>query len=55
LFRDWLRANAGVQDEYVSVKRHALAAPDYAEAKEPWFADAYCRAWEWAEATGWRP
>jgi dephospho-CoA kinase len=55
LFRDWLRANAGVQDEYVSVKRHALAAPDYAEAKEPWFADAYRRAWEWAEATGWRP
>jgi dephospho-CoA kinase len=55
LFRDWLRAIAGVQDEYVSVKRHALAAPDYAEAKEPWFADAYRRAWEWAEATGWRP
>ena len=26
----------------------AVAAPDYAEAKEPWFADAYRRAWEWA-------
>ena len=30
-------------------------APDYAEAKEPWFAEAYGRAWEWADSTGWRP
>jgi dephospho-CoA kinase len=55
LFRDWLTANAGVQDEYLSVKRQALRVPDYAEAKESWFADAYHRAWEWAETTGWRP
>ncbi len=27
----------------------------YADAKEPWFLDAYRRAWEWADATGWRP
>ncbi|MDP9168078.1 MAG: hypothetical protein M3O32_18750, partial [Actinomycetota bacterium] len=28
---------------------------DYAEAKEPWFVDAYRRAWQWADATGWQP
>jgi dephospho-CoA kinase len=55
LFRDWLVANPGVREEYLKVKRHALTAPDYAEAKEPWFLDAYRRAWEWADANGWRP
>ncbi|MET0758041.1 MAG: hypothetical protein ABWY39_08905, partial [Mycobacterium sp.] len=25
------------------------------DAKEPWFLDAYRRAWEWADTTGWRP
>jgi len=53
LFRDWLTANADVQPEYVAVKREAEAATDYPEAKEPWFAEAYPRAWKWAEATGW--
>jgi dephospho-CoA kinase len=55
LFRDWLAANTGVQHDYLAAKRRALSAPDYAEAKEPWFADAYERAWEWAKTTGWRP
>jgi dephospho-CoA kinase len=55
LFRDWLTANPGVQEDYLAAKRRALSAPDYAEAKEPWFADAYQRAWEWADTTGWRP
>jgi len=55
LFTEWLRANPDVRDEYVKAKRHALSAPHYTDAKEPWFADAYHRAWEWAEATGWRP
>ncbi len=27
----------------------------YVTAKEPWFLDAYRRAWEWADATGWKP
>jgi dephospho-CoA kinase len=54
LFRDWLEANPGVQQDYLAAKRRALSAPDYAEAKEPWFADAYERAWEWAKTTGWR-
>ena len=55
LFWDWLTANPGVQKDYLAAKRRALSAPDYAEAKEPWFADAYQRAWDWAKITGWRP
>jgi dephospho-CoA kinase len=55
LFTDWLRANPGAREEYLAVKRSALSAPDYSEAKEPWFADAYPRATKWAGTTGWRP
>jgi dephospho-CoA kinase len=55
LFRDWLRANPDVQSEYAAVKQEAEKTPDYPAAKEPWFVDAYGRAWEWADATGWRP
>jgi dephospho-CoA kinase len=55
LFRDWLIVNPAVREEYQAVKRKALTAPQYTDAKEPWFADAYQRAWEWAESTGWRP
>ena len=55
LFVDWLKVNPGVQQEYLKVKRAALAASDYVEAKEPWFIDAYDRAMAWAETTGWRP
>ncbi len=55
LFRDWLVANPAVREEYLAVKRKALTAPHYTDAKEPWFADAYQRAREWAESTGWRP
>jgi dephospho-CoA kinase len=60
LFVDWLRANPGVRDDYVAVKRRAATdAPAtigaYAQAKEPWFLEAYRRAWEWADTTGWRP
>lgn len=51
---DWLKANPGVQQEYLAAKRAALRTPDYAEAKEPWFLDAYQRAGEWARTTGWR-
>ena len=60
LFRDWLVANADERADYLALKR-AVAAEghpttgDYAEAKEPWFVDAYRRAWEWADATGWQP
>lgn len=55
LFTDWLGANPGVRDDYLKVKRTAQATPDYADAKEPWFLDTYRKAWDWADATGWRP
>lgn len=60
LFVDWLRADAGECAQYLELKRrvaehgHANTG-DYAEAKEPWFADAYRRAWKWADETSWRP
>lgn len=60
LFVDWLRANPGVQSDYLRMKRRTAGAGHatadvYADAKEPWFLDAYRRAWEWADTTGWRP
>jgi dephospho-CoA kinase len=58
LFVDWLRANPGVRADYLAVKRQAaehVTVGAYADAKEPWFLDAYRRAWEWADTTGWRP
>lgn len=60
LFRDWLRAEPAARDEYQGLKRRVAAeghaTPDsYADAKEPWFADAYRRASAWADATNWRP
>lgn len=60
LFRDWLIADDDVRQVYLTVKRDVAAAGHqstgaYADAKEPWFADAYPRAWAWAERTGWRP
>ncbi|MEW5812041.1 MAG: dephospho-CoA kinase [Actinomycetota bacterium] len=60
LFVDWLTADPAARAEYLELKRRVAAAGhastgDYADAKEPWFADAYRRAWAWAEATGWRP
>ncbi|MFZ0227066.1 MAG: dephospho-CoA kinase [Mycobacterium sp.] len=62
LFVDWLVANPDVREEYLAVKRKAeqAAAPEgditrYLATKEPWFVDAYRRAWAWADASGWRP
>jgi dephospho-CoA kinase len=60
LFVDWLKANPDVRADYLAVKREAErraggdSAP-YVAAKEPWYPDAYRRAWEWADSTGWRP
>jgi dephospho-CoA kinase len=56
-FRDWLRANPDARHRYASLKQ-ALAAgapnlAEYAEAKEPWFADAYAQVVDWARRTGW--
>ncbi len=53
LFVDWLKANPGVREDYLGVKCTALRSPEYMQAKEPWFLDAYRRAKAWAEATGW--
>jgi dephospho-CoA kinase len=55
LFTDWLTDNPSVQEDYLAAKRAAQASPNYAEAKEPWFFDAYRGAWDWADATSWRP
>ncbi|MEV6233691.1 dephospho-CoA kinase [Saccharopolyspora shandongensis] len=60
LFPAWLRADEAARDEYLALKRKVAAEhaadPDhgaYADAKEPWFAEALPRAWQWAESTGW--
>lgn len=60
LFVDWLAANPDARADYLSVKRAAEKRADgevasYVAAKEPWFLDAYPRAWQWADAAGWRP
>jgi dephospho-CoA kinase len=62
LFGDWLRASSEVREEYVAIKRRAeqAASPDgdinrYLAVKEPWFSEAYPRAWDWADKSGWRP
>lgn len=58
LFGDWLRANPAVRADYLAAKRIAAGHGDierYVAAKEPWFLDAYHRAWLWADETGWAP
>jgi dephospho-CoA kinase len=60
LLRDWLRADDAAREDYLGLKRRLAGrfAADptserYAEAKEPWFADAGPRAEAWAQRTGW--
>lgn len=57
MFRDWMRADRSGHAEYAALKRslvrEGLTSSEYAEAKEPWFAEAVVRASEWAERTGW--
>ncbi len=60
LFVDWLTASPQARAEYLALKRKVarqepVSTGAYTEAKEPWFLDAYRRAWEWADTTGWRP
>lgn len=60
LFADWLAANPVVQQEYMSVERQAEQSSErkaeaYVAGKERWFSDAYRRAWDWADGSGWRP
>ena len=57
LFRDWLRADGDERDAYAERKRRLVQSvattADYAEAKEPWFLEAFARADAWARHTGW--
>jgi dephospho-CoA kinase len=60
LFVPWLRADVGARADYLAVKLKAEQAGGgdisrYVAAKEPWYPEAYRRAWEWADSTGWRP
>lgn len=60
LFVDWLTANPDARADYLNVKRAAEKGGGddtaaYVEAKEPWVLDAYRRAWQWADSTGWKP
>ncbi len=50
LFVDWLNAGPAARAEYLAVKSHGDPG-----AIGRWFAEAYPRAWDWAEATGWSP
>ena len=57
LFRDWLRAEADERDAYAEHKRQlaqsVTTTTEYADAKEPWFVEAFGRADAWARHTGW--
>ncbi|OBG27228.1 dephospho-CoA kinase [Mycobacterium sp. 852002-51057_SCH5723018] len=60
LFVDWLAANPTARADYLAVKREAERGADgetaaYVVVKEAWYPDAYRRAWEWADSTGWKP
>jgi dephospho-CoA kinase len=55
LFTDWLKGHPAAQTDYLAAKRAAETSPNYPKAKEPWFLDAYRRAWDWADAAAWRP
>jgi dephospho-CoA kinase len=60
LFVDWLAANREVRADYLAVKCAAEKQGRgdtalYVAGKEPWFLDAYRRAWAWADSTGWQP
>jgi dephospho-CoA kinase len=60
LFVDWLGAHPDVRGEYRAVKRKAEEAAGgdlarYGAIKQAWFLGAYRRAWDWADAVGWRP
>ena len=56
-FRDWLRTDPEARERYASLKRSLAAGvpstEEYAEAKEPWLAEAYPLVVDWAQHTGW--
>ncbi len=58
LLRDWWRTDPDARQDYEREKRRLAAAAattsDYAEAKEPYFAQVAPRALAWAAGVGWR-
>ncbi|HRW18566.1 MAG TPA: dephospho-CoA kinase [Dermatophilaceae bacterium] len=58
-FRDWLRDEPAVREEYAALKTRVAAAAsstsEYTTAKEPWFATAHPRLVAWTRAHGWTP
>ncbi len=53
VFRDWLRAIPQERSAYADFKQsvaRCVSSQDYPEAKEPWFADAFLRARDWAHS-----
>lgn len=59
LFRDWMRADAQAHADYARLKQslvdQGLSSTAYAEAKEPWCAQAFERAEAWAARSSWSP
>lgn len=57
LFDDWVRAEPDAHADYVRHKQtlveQGLSTSEYAEAKEPWFAQAFERAEAWAARSSW--
>lgn len=57
LFRDWLRGDRAAFDDYLAEKQRLAewtgSTSEYADAKEPWFAQVWPRMTEWARRTGW--
>lgn len=57
LFRDWLRADHAAFEDYLAEKRRLAdwcgTTSEYAEAKEPWFAQVWPRMTDWARRTDW--
>lgn len=59
LFRDWLTRERDERTRYAEHKQRLARTHGetgrYAEAKEPWFDEAFTRAHAWAATTGWSP
>ncbi len=59
LFRDWVRADPVAHADYARLKQslvdRGLSTSAYAQAKEPWFAQAFERAEDWAARSSWSP
>jgi dephospho-CoA kinase len=48
-------ANYQAMKERTATAYASRTIGEYAEAKEPWFDQAFAEMAKWAQATGWRP